>query len=182
MRNKSRKPPKNREPIVQVNVVKQYAGYSQTKQLTSDTTPSVDDTGKYCMEETISPIESEKELELPALPLGWSQLKCQLDTGQNVYAKTVAHKDYPFLSHPKMCKIDLLCQKIEFYAFSKNCLGPDVEDGFWNSWPSHLPSLITNFDQMIQCPGIKSEEFQPLNKKVLPTGEIDADGIWRSKK
>ena len=134
------------------------------------------------MEETFSSIDKEKEIELPTLPLGWSQLQCQLDTSQHVYAKLVAQKDYPFYSHPKMCKVDLHCQQIEFYSCSKHCVGPDIVDDFWNSWPSQLSSLITTFDQMTQCPGIESEEFHPLRNKGIPTGEIDADGIWRSKK
>lgn len=105
------------------------------------------------------------ESQLPVLHLGWIELKYIYDTGQQVYIQTVVKNEYPYVFHPKICKVDFLCQKIEFSANYKQCAGSNIEEGFWDGGPLQLSAVITNFDKMIPCPGIQTQEFQLLKNK-----------------
>lgn len=122
---------------------------------------------------------AEPDINLASLPNGWCKLYGTVE-GPCVFSKTVVTDQFPFVTHPKMCKFDFRNRESEFYLNSKPCAGPDVTY-LWND-PSQLSSVISNFDHMIECPGIQNGEFHLLKNAILPTGQIGADGIWRSKK
>jgi hypothetical protein len=142
---------------------------------------SVAETNSVDMEETVS-YDNTSKTQLQALPIGWIELPSyQCDTGQHIYIKTVVDKDYAKCL-PKMCKVDRLSRNIQFYAHSKPCFGPVVENSFWEDFSLNIVLVISTFENMIRCPGIENPDFNPLRKANLPTGEIDLDGCWRYKK
>lgn len=182
-----RKPPRDRNVVMTTQCLKQYRGRrTQAQQQNDHAYPESLMETIIHMETGSFPLpnknyQANKELIFSTLPHGWSELSRNSGEGQYVFARAVFSEHFPFISHTRMWKFDLVRQNTEFYSHSKLCDGPDVTY-FWDNPVMKLPTVLSLFDRMVECVGIHNKDFDPLKGLLLPIGERNNDGVWRSKK
>ncbi len=128
---------------------------------------------------TLNPTTVGQDKTHFTLPSKWDEVVSCKESGLHIFTKTEVSTEFPFVSHPMMCKVVFpLCQ-IEFYVNGKKCPGPNIE-GLWEHH-HHISSVISVFDKMFMCPGVKDDKLNALQKVPVPTGSFK-DGVWRSHK